>query len=219
MAGMNTPRRIDLATWPRREHFAHYRQAACSYSLTVELDATAAAAALARSRRKTYLAQVWALANAVNRHEEFRLTVTEDSAPAVWDVVHPSFTIFCSARETFASVWSPYDADFATFHAAAAEVAATHQQTTCLFPQGPPPANTFYVSALPWVSFTGFHLQVPPAAASLAPIFTLGRYRQSAGRTLLPLAIQVHHAAADGFHVSRLVSEVQELLAAPDWLE
>ena len=83
MAGMDTPRRIDLATWPRREHFAHYRQSACSYSLTVELGASAAAAALARSRRKTYLAQVWALANVINRHEEFRLTVTTDSAPAV----------------------------------------------------------------------------------------------------------------------------------------
>jgi chloramphenicol O-acetyltransferase type A len=35
---------------------------------------------------------------------------------------------------------------------------------------------------------------------------------------MLPLAIQVHHAAADGFHVSRLVRELEELLADPRWI-
>jgi chloramphenicol O-acetyltransferase type A len=34
----------------------------------------------------------------------------------------------------------------------------------------------------------------------------------------MPLAVQVHHAAADGFHVSRLLDEVQELFMTPDWL-
>ena len=32
---------------------------------------------------------------------------------------------------------------------------------------------------------------------------------QEHGRTLLPLAVQVHHAAADGFHVGRLFSRLQ----------
>lgn len=35
---------------------------------------------------------------------------------------------------------------------------------------------------------------------------------------MLPLAVQVHHAAADGFHTSRLVTELQELFEHPDWL-
>ncbi|WP_233197660.1 CatA-like O-acetyltransferase [Cryobacterium sp. Y57] len=32
---------MDLATWPRREHFDHYQtRVPCTYNVTVQLDAT-----------------------------------------------------------------------------------------------------------------------------------------------------------------------------------
>ncbi len=34
----------------------------------------------------------------------------------------------------------------------------------------------------------------------------------------MPLALQVHHAVADGFHAARLVNELQELLSDGAWL-
>ena len=48
---------------------------------------------------------------------------------------------------------------------------------------------------------------------------TLGRrVRHPDGRGTLPIAVQVHHAAADGYHVARLVNEIQGLFDGPDWL-
>ena len=38
---------------------------------------------------------------------------------------------------------------------------------------------------------------------------TLGRYRKENGRTLLPLAMQVHHGVTDGFHVGRFFNRLQ----------
>ena len=67
-----------------------------------------------------------------------------------------------------------------------------------------PGQGIFNVSAVPWTSFTGFNLNLQKGYGYLPPIFTLGKYRTEHGRTLLPLAVQVHHAAADGFHVGRL---------------
>ena len=216
---MESPRRIDLRTWPRREIFEHYRQRVpCTFAMTVELDATALVDALARSSRKTYVAQVWALATVVNRHEAFRTTLTSDGAPARWDVVHPAFTVLNPERETFASVWARYDPDFAVFHDAAAAVLAEHRAATRLFPQDDMPANTFDVSSLPWTSFTGFTLGVRDGWDHLAPIFTIGRQVVREGRTMLPLALQVHHAAADGYHAGRLLEDLQGLLSTPDWL-
>ncbi|MGW1776067.1 type A chloramphenicol O-acetyltransferase [Streptomyces sp. NPDC002104] len=211
---------IDLDTWPRRQHFEHYRRRVpCTYSMTVELDATAFAAALRASRRKTYPAQIWALSTVVNRHEEFRMCLTASGDPAVWPVVHPAFTIFNPERETFANVWAPHDPDFGAFHDAAAPLLAEHGRATEFFPQGEPPANAFDVSSLPWASFTGFNLTIGDGWDHLAPIFTFGRYTERDGRTLLPLAVQVHHAAADGFHTARLVGEVQALFDDPAWVE
>ncbi|MGW4722002.1 type A chloramphenicol O-acetyltransferase [Streptomyces sp. NPDC004291] len=217
---MDVPAPIDLDAWPRRQHFAHYRRAVpCTYSMTVELDATAFAAALRRSSRKTYLAQVWALSTVVNRHEEFRMCLTASGDPAVWPVVHPAFTVLDPERETFACVWTPHDPDFGTFHDAAAPLLAEHARATDLFPQGDLPPNAFDVSSLPWTSFTGFNLNIGGGWDHLAPIFTLGRYAEREGRVLLPLAVQVHHAAADGFHTARLVNELGALLADPSWVE
>lgn len=217
---MDTPAPIDLTTWPRREHFEHYRTAVpCTYALTVELDVSEFAATLLNSPRKTYVAQIWALASIVNRHDEFRMTVTDSGDVSVWPVLHPAFTVFNPNRETFASIWAPYSPDFSTFHDAAAEALAVHRTATAFFPQGPQPANTFDVSSLPWTSFTGFNLNIGGSGDYLLPIFTLGRYIQREGRTLLPVAVQIHHAAADGFHTSRLLNELQNLLADPSWIE
>ncbi|MFC8171855.1 MULTISPECIES: CatA-like O-acetyltransferase [unclassified Streptomyces] len=217
---MDAPLPIDLETWPRRQHFEHYRRAVpCTYSMTVELDVTAFAAALRRSPRKTYLAQVWALSSVVNRHDEFRMCLTASGGPAVWPVVHPAFTVLNPERETFACVWVPHDPDFGAFHDAAAPLLAEHARATDFFPQGPPPPNAFDVSSLPWTSFTGFDLNIGGGWDHLAPIFTLGRYVEREGRVLLPLALQAHHAAADGFHSARLVEELRALLAEPSWVE
>ena len=46
----------------------------------------------------------------------------------------------------------------------------------------------------------------------MQPIFTMGKYQEENGRTLLPLAIQVHHGVCDGFHLCRFVNSLQERL-------
>lgn len=43
-------------------------------------------------------------------------------------------------------------------------------------------------------------------------IDTLGKYYEEDGKILLPLAVQVHHAVCDGFHICRFVNELQELI-------
>ena len=65
---------------------------------------------------------------------------------------------------------------------------------------------------IPWASFTGFNLNLQRGYDYLPPIFTMGRFQEEGGRTNLPLAIQVHHAVCDGFHLSRLVADIQALI-------
>lgn len=74
------------------------------------------------------------------------------------------------------------------------------------------PENTFPVSALPWASFEGFNLNLQKGYSYLLPIFTLGKFYCENGKMMLPLAVQVHHAVCDGFHLCRFVNELQDLL-------
>lgn len=216
---MTLPEPIDLELWTRRETFEHYREdVPCTYAVTVEVDVTQLLAALRRTGRKTYLAQIWAIANAINHRREFRMALTKSGAPATWPIVHPAFTVFNASRETFASVWSQYDTDFTIFHERSAKVLADAASAVSMFPQGELPPNVFDVSSVPWMSFTGFSLQIDEGTRHLLPIFTIGRHVDRDGRTFMPLAVQVHHAAADGFHTARLVDDIQALMAAPGWV-
>ena len=216
---VSRPEPIDLATWARAEHFEYYRsRIPCTYAITVEIDVTELTEALRRSNRKTFAAQVWALAEVVNRHDEFRLTLDQHGDPATWQRLHPAFTVFNSESETFACLWTPYDEDFGEFHAQMSDVLMEHNDDTRMFPQGDPPPDTFDVSSLPWTAFTSFELQISGSEHHFLPIFTLGRYAERGGRTLLPLAVQVHHAAADGFHTARLINDLRQLVSAPDWI-
>ncbi|KFF59982.1 chloramphenicol acetyltransferase [Cryobacterium sp. MLB-32] len=216
---MGEARAIDVDRWPRREHFEHYlTRVECTYSITVEVDVTEMVAALRESAWKSYIAQIWVISSVVNRHAEFRMTLIGEKAPATWDIVHPAFTVFNPERETFASVWSPFHTDFTTFHHDAAVVLAEHRTATSFQPQSDMPANTFDISSLLWASFTGFSLHMRAGWKHLLPIFTLGKYREVQGRTMMPVAVQIHHAAADGFHTARLIHELEELLSNPTWL-
>ena len=43
----------------------------------------------------------------------------------------------------------------------------------------------------------------------LLPIFTMGKFFERSGKRLLPLAIQVHHAVCDGYHLGVFVEKLQ----------
>jgi chloramphenicol O-acetyltransferase type A len=177
------------------------------------------AARLRSSGRKTYIAQLWMLATVVNRHDEFRMAIDAAGDLAVWDVTHPFFTVFNPTAETFSTVWAAYDPEFAVFHETALPLLTEYRNSTSYVPQRDVPDNTFDVSSLPWTSFTSLELQLKDAWTYLAPIFTIGKHEERDGKTLMPLAVQGNHATIDGFHVSRLIAEVSDLAADPNWLD
>lgn len=202
---------IDRAAWARAEHYDHYMHTArCMHSTVVNIDVTALRQALKRRGLRAYPAQIWMLAAAVNRHAEFRMARDGSGAPGVWSFCHPSFTVLNRETETFSCLWTPWEEEFSAFYQSAVEVMDT-RATGRIFPQGDMPDNLFDISSLPWVEFTSFHLSLYTEGTHLAPIFTLGKYVQQGDRLLLPLAIQIHHAACDGLHLGRFVETLQEL--------
>lgn len=203
---------IDMNTYPRREHYAHYTGSACTYALTVNLDITRL------HRHNLYPAMLWLLTDTVNRFEAFRTALSPDG-PGVFDRMHPSYTVMGKGRETFSVIWTAFNADYPAFLAAYRADAAQYADASAMFPKPGMPENVFDVSMLPWVSFTAFNLNLYDARKYLLPIFTMGRAFEAGGRTLLPLAVQVHHAVCDGYHVGRFVETLQASIDAFPWTD
>lgn len=128
-----------------------------------------------------------------------------------WDEVSPSYTIFNNENQTFSSIWTAYNLNFSIFYDNCFQDIKTYSNSKVMTPKPNAPQNTFNISSIPWIEFTSFNLNVHNEGYYLPPIFTIGKLIQNDERTLMPLAIQVHHAVCDGFHPGVFIATLQEL--------
>ena len=202
---------VDLSRWARKEHFAVFQSFAQStINQTVLIDITALLKHIKEVGWKFYPTMIFLLSKIVNNHSEFRMAI-KDNELVVWNDVHPSYTIFHNDTETFSSLWSHYDGDIHHFQKVYSEDVARYGNNLAYWPKDESRDNVFFVSAIPWVSFTSFNINVADMKNFFAPMFTLGKYYPQDGKILLPVAIQIHHAVCDGFHVARLFNELQAM--------
>ncbi len=200
---------IDLEHWARKEYFEHYfSQVPCTYSAVFRLDITR----LRQRGQKLYPTMLYHLAGEVNCREEFRTALNGAGQLGIYDCLHPCYTVFHPESETFSNLWTEYSSDYETFCAAWRRDTAQYGDRPGMEGKPGTPENTFPVSMLPWAGFEGFNLNLQKGYDFLLPIFTMGKYQTENGKTLLPLAVQVHHAVCDGFHLCRFVNGLQERL-------
>lgn len=201
--------KIDRSGWKRNEYFEYYfTNVPCTYSMTVKLDITQ----IKKKRMKLYPAMLYYLATIVNRHSEFRTAINQAGELGTYDEMIPSYTIFHEDTETFSDLWTEYMPNIEEFSRAYENDMQKYGNKHDMIAKPNAPENVFTVSMIPWSTFDGFNLNLQKGYDYLIPIFTMGKYYQENGRTILPLAIQVHHAVCDGFHICRFVNELQELI-------
>ena len=196
-------RLIDLESWPRREFYEHFiKEVVCTYSAVVNIDITAL------KGQKLYPAMIWLLTKTVNDMPEFRTVLTPEG-PGIYDDMHPMYTVFNQENKNFSGIWSYFSEDYAEFLKCYEADAATYSKSTRYAPKDGTPANSFNISMVPWVEFTGFNINVFDDGKFLLPIFTMGKFFERDGKQLLPLSIQVHHAVCDGYHLGAFVEKLQ----------
>lgn len=196
---------IDLAEWPRREYYEHYMSdVPCTYSLTASLDITA----LRRRGHRLYPAMLYLLTRTVNRHEQFRMALRPGGELVLYSSMTPCYTVFHASTGTFSNIWTEYSEDYRAFLRSYACDMEKYGNLGGFQPKPGAPENCFTVSMLPWTTFEGFNLNTA-GFKYLIPIFTMGKCRESGGRTTMPIAVQVHHAVCDGFHVCRFLDDLQ----------
>ncbi len=201
--------KINKSDWNRKEYFDHYySEVPCTYSMTTKLDITA----IIKKNYRLYPTMLYYLGTIVNRHPEFRTGFNEDGELGIYSELIPSYTVFHKDTETFSELWTQYSENYEEFCAAYEDDMEKYGNNKGLVGKPNVPDNIFTVSAVPWTVFDGFNLNLQRGYNYLIPIFTMGRYYHEDGKFLLPLAIQVHHAVCDGFHVARFINELQSLI-------
>ena len=197
---------IDLENWDRKEFYEHFiNEVVCTYSAVVNIDITNL------QGQKLYPAMIWLLTKTVNAMPEFRTSLTAEGL-GIYDDMHPMYTVFNEENKKFSGIWSYFSEDYGEFLKNYETDAAEYSKSTRYAPKAGTPVNSFNISMVPWLEFAGLNINVFDEGKFLLPIFTMGKFFERDGRRLLPLAIQVHHAVCDGYHVGAFVAQLQEYI-------
>jgi chloramphenicol O-acetyltransferase type A len=209
-------RYLDLENWPRREHYTRftvYNNPHFGVSSTV--DVTALREFLKQHSQSFTIAIVYLMARAANAIPEFRHRIL-GGRPVEHERVDPSFTVLVEEEQVSFCVVE-YVEDFAVFAARAAEkmayVRASSSVAQALEEEGER-TDLLYLSAIPWMSFTGFMHAVMGPADSI-PLITWGKFFEHDGLLQMPLAVQGHHALMDGLHMGKFYILMEQYLKQP----
>jgi chloramphenicol O-acetyltransferase type A len=204
---------VDVATWNRREHFEFFSQfEEPFFGLTAAVDCTPALAEAKRLGVPFFLYYLYHAVQAVNAVENLRYRI-EDGQVYHYDRIHASATLG-RADHTFAFSFIEQHNDLAEFvRGAQAEVAAVQASTGLRL--GPTTArpDVIHFSAIPWVRFTGLTHARSFRHPDSIPKVSVGQTFREGTATRMPVAVNVHHGLADGYHVGLFLEEFQRRLS------
>ena len=206
-----TYEKIDLDKWDRGGLFHFYiRRMRIVMSLTAEVDVSPLLAFTRNHGLKFYPAMIWVVAAVGNSRDEFKYGWDGEGNLIRWDGVSPSYADFHKDDQRFTKLTTPFSDDLFRFHARFLEDREAYRDTRGF--AGNPPPNFFDVSCLPWTRYRHIDLHVFDEGTFLAPVVTWGKYEAEGDALVMPLTMAIHHAVADGFHLSRFFQDVQQLL-------
>ena len=200
--------KIDIERWDRREHYRFFmRMDYPQYNLCFDLDVSGLVEACRQSRRSFYHALLFHSTVSANRIPEFRYRA-RGAEVVQHDRLHPSFTDMDPDGDLFRIVTLELPDTLDAFSAQAAEK-SRNQSHPFDFHGFEGRDDLLYFTTLPWISFTQLTHPITLGRDDSVPRLSWGRYREQAGRFILPYSVQVHHAFVDGIHISRFKAALE----------
>ena len=203
---------IDLATWPRREHFEFFTQfEEPFFGLVAEVDCTLAQAEAKRLGVPFFLYYLYQALAAANAVEAFRLRI-ENGQVYRYDQVHASATIG-RPDHTFGFSFLEFQPTLAEFVAGAQpEIAAVQAAGGLGLNERTGRPDVLHCSAIPWVRFTGLTHARSFKVPDSAPKISFGQVYADGPARRMAVSVNVHHALADGYHVGLFLEHLQQRL-------
>lgn len=202
---------VNLNEWSRGSLFNFYiDKMRIVMSLTADVNVTNLRAYSKKNNLNFYPLMLWVVSKIINSHDEFKYSWDDVGNLIKWDFVSPSYTDFHADDENFVKMVTEYSDDLFEFCSRVDKDRQRHKNERAILFNQPP--NFFDVSCLPWIKYSHFDIHVFDEGKFLAPVVTWGKFEEKDGKLIMPLTMNIHHAVADGFHLSRFFNEVQELM-------
>jgi len=198
---------IDMTSYPRKAHFEYFKNMAYPYvGLTVHVDITDLVNTIKQRKLPFFFTALYIIANAANGVPELRRRI-KDEVIIEYPHCNTSYTVALD-NGTYCYCKLDCSLPFERFLTYAAKAQNDARSTPSIDEAGESD-SLFFISCVPWVSFTSI-IQPADHPADSNPRITFGRYFMQNDRVLMPVSLLVHHALADGKHIADFYQSLEK---------
>lgn len=180
------------------------------FNLTANVDVTVFLKKIKAEKLPLTQTMVYLLSRTANEIKEFRWRIRGDEV-IEHDQVHPSFTVPTEDVDVFSFCTVEYNNDLNAFIQEAKRIQEL-MKTNPSVEDDPDRDDYLFMSAIPWVSFTGLQHAMSYHPHDSVPRVSWGKFFEQGDKTLMPLSVQAHHALVDGRHMGIYFKLIQEYL-------
>lgn len=180
------------------------------FNITANVDVTNFLISVKEQQLPLTYSLVHLLSKAANGIKEFRWRIRNNEI-IEHDMVHPSFTVTTDDADVFSFCTVAFDDNRTAFIEEAKRISQLMKSDPSIKDE-PDRDDYLFMSAIPWVSFTGISHAMNYHPHDSVPRISWGKFFQQNGRQLMPLAVQVHHALVDGRHMGMYFENVENYL-------
>ena len=204
-------RYLDMENYKRKEHFAYFNSLAYPYvGLTANVDITELLREIKTKGWPFFLTLCYCACEAANQIPEFRQRII-DGKIAEFDRCATSHTVALE-NGTFCYCTLESDLPFSEYLPYAIKKQEEAKQAASIAEEKEEAYSKFFISSLPWISYTAL-IQPTPVPADSNPRITWGKYFSQDDRTWLPVSVLCHHALVDGRHIADFYRLLEETCA------
>ncbi len=207
---------LSLDAYYRKGMFRHFAEdCKCSVSMTERIDVTELYAYSRKTETKFYINFLYLLTKTLNAREDYRLVYRYQTQELLlYDQINPIQYVFHPDTETFTVAYTEYCAEYPAFYDRCADDLALAAQTRAYGLDSTNHPNWFDASYIPWRSYDALHVELPDGHLYFPPVVNWGKFREEAGRLMMPLTVRLNHAAADGYLVALVYTLLEQEMAA-----
>lgn len=198
--------KIDLHSWKRKDHYTFFKNFEQPFFGTiVYINCTSAYHWCKTHKVPFYCYYIHKSLYAVNQLKEFRYRIEHDEV-VEYAKISGSVSVL-RKDETFSFCYFDYHTSFQQFMKeikTAVEKEKTSQGLDLRAVN-----DLIHYSVLPGIQFQGFQHAQHLSGKDSVPKIVFGKFEFRNGQVLLPVAVHVHHALCDGFHVGKFIEIFQ----------
>lgn len=202
-------RYLDMETYKRIDHFLYFDSLAYPYvGVTVNVDITELIEKIKTQKLPFFLSVCYCVTKAANSVPEFRQRIKEHRI-IEFDRCKTSHTV---ALENGTFCYCKLDGNdmlFPDYIAYALREQEEAKRLGSIAEEEEEVYEKFFISSVPWISYTAL-IQPVPNPADSNPRISWGKYFVQGDRVLLPVSVLCNHALVDGIHIAGFYEKLDE---------